>query len=293
MTLSQRAAVPLALRRAGPLGVGRSEGTINGSGLEGASAVHDGLANPPPISPAALPLGSFLACWAVRHGACLQQLSLAGCGAWVQDEHVALMADKCGATLVSLDLCGCAHLTDDGVAAVLKACRRLLKMSLAMMGQLTSEALSPLCLPPPPLLSPPDIRREKTTSTTICGCDEPDDSDDGSGGTVAWSELQALDLTGCGGIGGGGLGLERAMRGVPELRELSLRGHVSMPSENLVAALRHCAKLERLDVSCCLALDDTSVEQISRLCPHMRTLALSACPAVTMSPNTVSRGLLP
>ena len=243
MTLAQRAAVPLAVRR---------------------SLQDDPLSDMRPLAvDTAQPLtvSSFLRGWLVRHGEHLRKISLAGCGAWVQDADVQMLANSCASTLICLDLCGCAHLSDEGVAHILQKCQNLSQISLAMMGQLSSAAVEPLAH----RAAVADVVNNTDTADKSC--------------------LQAIDLTGCGGLMG--QTLVRALRGTPGLTELSLRGHVSMPATNFLSAVNCCTKLQRLDVSCCLCLDDATVCQLASLCPQLQTLAMSACPAVTMSPSTV------
>ena len=124
-----------------------------------------------------------------------------------------------------------------GCAVALPVC------SLAMMGQLSSEALLPLSAPD--ANPPPADEHEPNTNCAM---------------------LKALDLTGCGGVNG--LGLASALaHGGRHLAELSLRGHVSMPSAHLLAVLGCCPKLVQLDVSCCLSLDDEGVCQLAKACP--------------------------
>jgi hypothetical protein len=77
----------------------------------------------------------------IQHGASLQRLSLAGCGAWVTDDELQIVTTHCSDSLVCLDLCGCAQLSDWAISTCLRECQSLTTLSLAMMGQLSSDAL--------------------------------------------------------------------------------------------------------------------------------------------------------
>lgn len=193
----------------------------------------------------------------LQHGTSLKRLSLAGCGAWVTDDALQLVTKNCSDSLVCLDLCGCAQLSDSSVSNCLSECQYLTTVSLAMMGQLSSEALAHY--------APSNSEDHGTARLEIplpCG-------------------LERLDLTGCGGIGW--FGLEAALRCIGVgLLELSLRGQVAMPANGIANVLRCCPNLEQLDVSCCLSIEDSTVAEIGSICRQLRTLALSACPAVSM-----------
>ena len=248
MTLSQRASVPLALRTAG------SPELLP-------EVQHSATAQATPAPP--LSLKDFLECWMIQHGASLQRLSLAGCGAWVTDEQLQIVTKYCKDSLVCLDLCGCAQLSDWSISNCLCDCQSLTTVSLAMMGQLSSEALAHYAPSEP-------AAHETELETVPLPC-----------------ALQRLDLTGCGGIGW--FGLETAFRSIGAgLLELSLRGQVAMPADGIVNVLRRCPNLKQLDVSCCLSIDDSTVAEICSICPQLRTLAISACPAVAM-PNNVGK----
>lgn len=199
----------------------------------------------------------------IQHGASLQRLSLAGCGAWVTDEELQIVTQYCSNSLVCLDLCGCAQLSDWSISNCLHKSQSLTTVSLAMMGQLSSEALA-------------HYAPRETAETNHLVVPLP-------------HALERLDLTGCGGIGW--FGLEAALRGIGAgLLELSLRGQVAMPADGIVNVLRRCPNLEQLDASCCLSIDDSAVAEICSICPELRTLALSACPAVAM-PNATGKYL--
>ena len=243
MTLSQRAAVPLALRTAGPPEILHSEATAQAS---------------PPLS-----LRDFLECWMMQHGTSLQRLSLAGCGAWVTDDDLQIVTKYCKSSLVCLDLCGCAQLSDWSISKCLRDCQFLTTVSLAMMGQLSSEALAHY--------APSEHAAEETQHVAV----------------PLRCNLERLDLTGCGGIGW--FGLETALRSIGTgLLELSLRGQVAMPADGIVNVLRRCPNLKQLDASCCLSIDDSTVAEICSICPQLCTLAISACPAVSM-PNNIGK----
>jgi hypothetical protein len=250
MTLSQRASVPLALRTAEPPDLPAERAT---------SALPA-----PPLS-----IRGFLDCWMTRHGASLQRLSLAGCGAWVTDDELQLVTQHCSDSLVCLDLCGCAQLSDFWVSDCLRECKSLTTVSLAMMGQLSAEALAHWAAEEPmqQQQQQDDPALQELAVPLPCA-------------------LQRLDLTGCGGIGW--FGLQTALRGGcgEGLLELSLRGQVAMPADGIVSVLRCCPNLLQLDASCCLSIDDSTVSEISSLCPQLRTLAISACPAVAMPLTT-------
>jgi hypothetical protein len=204
-----------------------------------------------------------------RHGASLQRLSLAGCGAWVTDDELQLVTQHCSDSLVCLDLCGCAQLSDFWVSDCLRECKSLTTVSLAMMGQLSAEALAHWAAEEPmqQQQQQDDPALQELAVPLPCA-------------------LQRLDLTGCGGIGW--FGLQTALRGGcgEGLLELSLRGQVAMPADGIVGVLRCCPNLLQLDASCCLSIDDSTVSEISSLCPQLRTLAISACPAVAMPLTT-------
>lgn len=123
---------------------------------------------------------------------------------------------------------GCRNLSDNAVNMTISRCTRLKNLSLAMMGQLSDDAL------------------------TMCGI-----------GNRAQKCLYSLDVTGCGGISY--MALERAMCGDKMgglgygLRELSLRGHVAMPMHGVLAVLHPCLQLQKLDLSCCLSVTDETV----------------------------------
>ena len=239
MTLSQRASVPLALR------------TADSPALEPAG--DEAGADAPPLS-----IRGFLECWLTQHGGNLQRLSLAGCGAWVTDDELRLVTQYCRSSLVCLDLCGCARLSDECVSDCLRECTSLTTVSLAMMGQLSSEALAHY------------VPKEEMVSSM----EEEADTDDEEHAAAAPAvplpcALQRLDLTGCGGIGW--FGLDSALRGCgSNLLELSLRGQVAMPAEGIVSLLQRCPNLLQLDASCCLSIDDSTVGEIASLCPKLR-----------------------
>ena len=236
MTLSQRASVPLALR------------TADSPALEPAGEMAD--ADAPPLS-----IRGFLECWLHRHGANLQRLSLAGCGAWVTDDELQLITQHCKSSLICLDLCGCARLSDDAVSDCLRECTSLSTVSLAMMGQLSSEALAHYVPEEPMPPSALDAMDEEHAAAPAAPLAVP-----------LPCALQRLDLTGCGGIGW--FGLDSALRGCgTNLLELSLRGQVAMPAEGIVSLLRRCPNLLQLDASCCLSIDDSTVSVSTHAIP--------------------------
>ena len=62
-----------------------------------------------------------------------------------------------------------------------------------------------------------------------------------------------------------------------------------MPADGIVSVLRRCPNLKQLDASCCLSIDDSTIAEIASICPQLRTLAVSACPAVAMRSSVGKR----
>ena len=240
MTLSQRASVPLALRSADAPGIPIAA---------------------PPAGPeqegAPLTIRGYLESWLRKHGPHLRRLSLAGCGAWVGDEELRLVADYCSGTLVCLDLCGCAQLSDEAVSDCLHRCTKLTMVSLAMMGQLSAEALrhySPNAAAPEspsPLLRLQFGGEMMDEAAEEAARNQAERAAQLSAAALAAAvplpppQLERLDLTGCGGIGWHGL--DAALAGCGEgLQEFSLRGQVAMPADGIVSIVGRCPNLTQV-----------------------------------------------
>jgi F-box/leucine-rich repeat protein 2/20 len=215
----------------------------------------------------------------------LKELNLSSCSC-VSDEAVEAIAWNCP-LLAKMNLYNCCRITDKAIQMLSLHCKRLITLDVSSCDLITDKALEylsscecakvlrALCLEETQItdkgISCLAQSCHSLTHLKLAHCRSLSD-ETLRRLSIGCPLLSSLDLSYCNGIKLSALHF--ALSQWKDLRHLSLRGYVGLPSGCFSLSLKSVVSL---DVSWCKQLNDDSLESLSLACPNMKDLDLAWC----------------